>query len=190
MSMKLRIPFAVCFLFSVVACAGKRNHRRMDREESAQPSMSREVAAQKIASLNPRYAFEWPLREPVLVNFYGWRHRRMHEGVDLRAFTGTPVYAAAGGEVIYAGRSLRSYGKMVTVRHPGGWNTVYAHLSKMSVKVGDVIHQGDVIAISGNTGRSRGPHLHFELRKGSDPVDPVLYLPPPLSPSSLLTRSF
>ena len=101
----------------------------------------------------------------------------MHEGVDLRASTGTPIYSAANGSVIYAGRKLRGYGRMVALSHEGDWSTVYAHLSKIKVKVSDTIKKGQLIGFSGNTGRSRGPHLHFEVRKGADPLDPLIFMP-------------
>lgn len=186
MGMKTRFFIFQLSLLSVVACAGK-SHRKHEVVESGIPTMDRDTAMEKIAAVSPSN-FVWPLQENVLVNYYGWRHRRMHEGVDIRAFTGTPVFAAAEGEVIFSGRS-KGYGKMIAVRHHGGWNTIYAHLSKLSARAGDRIKQGELIGASGNTGRSRGPHLHFELRKGSDPVDPVVYLPA-LQSRGLITRSF
>lgn len=125
----------------------------------------------------PHVGFEWPLENPTVINFYGWRRRRMHEGIDLRARKGTPIFAAAPGQVIYAGRRLRGYGKLVVLDHGQHWSSVYAHCSKIEVKVGEWVAGGDEIALSGRTGRASGPHLHFEIRKGSDPLDPLLLLP-------------
>jgi murein DD-endopeptidase MepM/ murein hydrolase activator NlpD len=111
-------------------------------------------------------------RHPVL----GFSRR--HEGVDFAAPTGTPVYAAADG-VVASARSERGYGRTVRLRHPGGTETVYAHLSRFSrgLKVGDRVRQGDVIAAVGSTGMSTGPHLHYEIRiagKAQDPARAVL----------------
>jgi len=121
--------------------------------------------------------FAWPVRQPVLSAFFGWRGRRMHEGLDLRADVGTEVVATAGGKVLYVGRRLRSYGLIVVIDHGEGWSSVYAHLSRSLVKENDMIHQGQFIALSGRSGRVSGPHLHFEIRKGADPLDPLLHLP-------------
>lgn len=101
----------------------------------------------------------------------------MHEGVDLKASTGTSVFAAADGEVNYVGRGVRNYGKMVVLKHAGSWSSIYAHLSSFKVKVGEQVSQGQLIAGSGRTGKVSGPHLHFEIRTNADPVDPVLFLP-------------
>jgi murein DD-endopeptidase MepM/ murein hydrolase activator NlpD len=124
--------------------------------------------------------FQWPLENPVFNEHFGWRKGRLHEGVDLKAVVGTPVYAAAEGKVVYAGaRWKKSYGKMVIIEHIGGWSTLYAHLSKIHVRANQKVGQGFMIAHSGATGRVSGPHLHLELRKGADPVDPVLFFPYP-----------
>lgn len=130
---------------------------------------------------------QWPLKEPVITEYFGWRKKsrrrsktnlRMHDGVDLKAYKNTPVYAAADGEVIYAARRVRSYGKMIVLDCGNGWSTVYAHLNDYKVKVGQSVKRGDLIALSGRTGRATGPHLHFEIRRAADPLDPLLFLPP------------
>ncbi|MBS1984843.1 MAG: M23 family metallopeptidase [Bdellovibrionales bacterium] len=121
-------------------------------------------------------AFRWPLQSPVVIQFYGWRKKRLHEGLDLRASVGTPVFASAAGNVIHAGR-MKGYGLMVVVDHGLGWSTIYAHLSKVMAKLGQRVDVGQQLGRSGRTGRVQGPHLHFEIRKGSDPLDPVLLLP-------------
>jgi murein DD-endopeptidase MepM/ murein hydrolase activator NlpD len=106
----------------------------------------------------------------------------MHEGVDLRAPTGTPVLASAAGEIIHAGRGLKGYGRLAVVDHGGGWTSVYAHLSRVDVRVGDHVTRGEKLGLSGRSGRSQGPHLHFEIRKGADPLDPLLFLPQAKAP--------
>ena len=95
----------------------------------------------------------------------------MHTGVDIRCSSGTPVHAAAGGEVAFAGR-LGGYGNCVILNHGGGLATVYGHCSSLIVSEGQTIRQGQVIAYSGSTGFSTGPHLHFEVRRNGTPVSP------------------
>ncbi len=103
------------------------------------------------------------------------RWGRMHEGIDIAVPTGTPVVAAAAGTVIYAG-VLGGYGNLVVVDHGNGLATAYAHNSAYASSVGQVVAQGTVIAYSGNTGNSSGPHVHFEVRVGGTAVDPLGYL--------------
>ena len=99
----------------------------------------------------------------------------MHEGVDLAVGTGTPVGAAAAGTVIYAGW-LGGYGNLVVIDHGGGLSTAYAHNSSITVSVGTRVGSGTVVALSGNTGNSSGPHVHFEVRVNGAAVDPLGYL--------------
>src|SRR5690606_36493243 len=101
---------------------------------------------------------------------------RPHEGVDIAVPQGTPVRAVEAGRVTYADWA-GSYGILVTIDHGGGVETRYAHNSRVSVNVGDWVEEGDEVARSGSTGRSTGPHVHFELRVGGDAVDPLPWLP-------------
>lgn len=101
--------------------------------------------------------------------------QRMHAGIDLPVPVGTPVYAAEGGTVTHAGYR-KGYGPTVDIAHQRGWKTRYAHLSKLQVKVGETVEKGQQVARSGNIGRSTGPHLHFELRDGNRPVDPLPHI--------------
>lgn len=98
-----------------------------------------------------------------------------HKGIDLATPTGTAVMASSGGTVVQAGWQS-SYGYVVYINHPDGKQTRYAHLSKVLVSVGQKVKQGQKIALSGNTGRSTGPHLHFELRVNGSPVNPYNYI--------------
>jgi murein DD-endopeptidase MepM/ murein hydrolase activator NlpD len=108
---------------------------------------------------------------------FGWRNdpidgrKRFHAGTDLRLAYGQDVRVAAGGVVSFAGEK-GGYGTSVTVRHADGLETRYAHLSSLDVREGDTVAAGQVIARSGNTGRTTGPHLHFEVRQHGRPVDP------------------
>lgn len=119
----------------------------------------------------------WPVGDPRLSSPFGARGGRPHEGIDLHAPTGTPVLAADSGEVIYAGNTLRGYGNMVVLRHAPDLLTVYAHNSVLLVKPGERVASGQRLALSGQSGRATAPHVHFEVRQGEIPRDPLLFLP-------------
>ena len=118
--------------------------------------------------------FTWPVNGP-LTSGYGPRWGRMHEGIDVAGSSGTPIAAAAGGTVILAGPQ-GGYGNLVVVDHGGGLSTAYAHLSSISVGVGQAVGQGAVVGGMGTTGHSTGVHLHFEVRVNGAAVDPLGYL--------------
>ncbi len=126
-----------------------------------------------------------PLRVPLVVTSkYGYRPHpvtgryQFHKGIDFRAVTGTRVYASKGGRVIFAGRK-GGYGKIVGIEHEGNFTTWYGHLSRIRVKRGQTVNQGKVIGLSGNTGISTGPHLHFEIRYKGRSEKPTKHLPIP-----------
>jgi murein DD-endopeptidase MepM/ murein hydrolase activator NlpD len=125
-------------------------------------------------------ALRWPLVQPRLSSAFGPRAGRPqpHEGIDLAAPLGTPILAAEAGQVVYAGNEVRGYGNMVVLQHAGGILTVYAHTSVMLVRTGDRIDGGQEIARVGQSGRATAPHLHFEVRRGQVPQDPLRFLPP------------
>ncbi len=120
--------------------------------------------------------FKLPLQAPMS-SVYGIRRdpfshqRRFHKGIDLAAPAGTEVRAAKGGEVQFAGYE-RGYGNSVILRHPEGFQTRYAHLGATQVKAGDVVADEQVLGVVGSTGHTTGPHLHFEVIRNGEPVDP------------------
>jgi len=118
----------------------------------------------------------WPVKG-IVTSKFGRRGSRMHDGIDIGAKEGTPVYAAASGEVVYADSRLSGYGKLIIIRHAKNLFTAYGHNSRMLVRKGKHVHAGDLISRIGHTGRASGPHLHFEVRQGSTPVNPIAYLP-------------
>lgn len=119
----------------------------------------------------------WPTRG-TLTSGYGPRWGRMHRGIDIAAPTGTPIHASAAGEVVSAGWNSGGYGNLVEIRHPDGSLTRYAHNSRVLVRKGDRVTQGQQIALMGSTGYSTGPHLHFELHPaGRGAVNPMAFLP-------------
>jgi murein DD-endopeptidase MepM/ murein hydrolase activator NlpD len=116
----------------------------------------------------------WPVSGPVTSGF-GMRWGRMHEGIDIGAASGTPIHAAAGGTVIYAGW-LGGYGNLVVIDHHNSLATAYGHQSAIATGVGASVSQGQVIGYVGCTGHCFGSHLHFEVRVNGAPVDPLAYL--------------
>lgn len=108
-------------------------------------------------------------------SYYGERWNRMHKGVDIAAPIGTPIKAAEGGEITFSG-TKGGFGKCIIVKHKNGYETVYGHISKLIGKTGDKVNKGEVIAEVGNTGRSTGPHLHFEVKVNGKNTDPMNYL--------------
>jgi murein DD-endopeptidase MepM/ murein hydrolase activator NlpD len=106
-------------------------------------------------------------------DLFGPRGNRFHTGLDFSAASGTPVVAAASGRVTFAGRSTGGWGNLVTIAHPGGTRTLYAHLLRVGVRVGQRVEAGNRIGRVGSSGRSTGPHLHFEVRLRGAAVDPL-----------------
>jgi murein DD-endopeptidase MepM/ murein hydrolase activator NlpD len=116
-----------------------------------------------------------PLPGAVVSSAYGSRSGGFHRGIDYAKKSGSDIKAADGGTVTYAGW-YGQYGYMVEINHGGGWTTIYAHCSKLSVKSGDKVYQGQKIAAVGSTGLSTGPHLHFEVRKYKVAQNPAKYV--------------
>ena len=137
-------------------------------------------AAQAASSYSPPSSapsasgFIWPVNGPV-VSPFGMRWGRMHTGIDIGVSYGTPIHAAASGQVIYAGW-MEGYGNLVFIDHGRGISTGYAHQSGIAVSNGQSVTQGQVIGYVGCTGHCFGPHLHFEVRVNGTPVDPLGYL--------------
>ena len=119
----------------------------------------------------------WPVAKPVVSSKFGHRWGRNHEGIDLAAPLGVAVFAADDGVVIYADNLLSGYGNMVILEHNGGLLTAYAHNSVLLVQKADRVRRGQMIARVGQSGRATAPHLHFEVRVGEKPRDPMLFLP-------------
>jgi murein DD-endopeptidase MepM/ murein hydrolase activator NlpD len=116
--------------------------------------------------------YDWPVEAGVVSSEFGRRFGRLHKGIDVAADIGEPIHAIADGYVIYAGNKIEGYGNIVVLRHDESTLTLYAHNSRLKVKTGQEVKQGQVIALLGNTGRSTGPHSHFEIRREEKPVNP------------------
>lgn len=119
--------------------------------------------------------FEWPVPGTVMSPF-GIRHGRRHDGIDIKAPTGTPIRVADAGTVVYAG-TMRGYGNLMLVRHKDNFFTAYAHNKKNGVRAGQKVKRGEVIGTVGRTGRATGAHLHFEIRQGEKARNPLFFLP-------------
>lgn len=121
--------------------------------------------------------FRWPVRGRIISDFGAKPGGGRNEGVNLAVPEGTAVHAADAGTVIYSGNELKGYGNLILVRHSDGWVSAYAHNSELKVKRGDSVRRGDVVALAGATGSVSQPQVHFELRQGNKPVDPLKHLP-------------
>ncbi len=126
----------------------------------------------------PSTTWIWPTKG-VFTSGYGWRWGRMHKGIDVANNVGTPIMAAKEGQVSFAGWHDGGYGYLVEIAHPDGSRSLYAHNSRILVNKGEEVAQGQVISQMGSTGRSTGPHLHFEIHPpGKGAMNPLKVLPP------------
>jgi murein DD-endopeptidase MepM/ murein hydrolase activator NlpD len=138
------------------------------------PAIEAPVKATEATGALP--TFRWPVRGKVITSYGAKTNGKANDGINLAVPEGTPVKAAEDGVVAYSGNELKGYGNLVLVRHSNGYVTAYAHASELLVKRGDTIKRGQIIAKSGQSGEVGSPQLHFEIRKGSTPVDPLQFL--------------
>src|SRR3984885_1740506 len=138
------------------------------------PAAETSVKASEATGALP--TFRWPVRGKVITAYGAKANGKSNDGINLAVPEGTPVKAAEDGVVAYSGNELKGYGNLVLVRHSNGYVTAYAHASELLVKRGDTIKRGQIIAKSGQSGEVGSPQLHFEIRKGSNPVDPLQFL--------------
>jgi murein DD-endopeptidase MepM/ murein hydrolase activator NlpD len=140
----------------------------------ADKPVSRSVVASDVQHGSGRFA--WPVTGPVISAFGSVGNGEKNDGINIAATAGTPIHAAAAGTVTYAGNELKGYGNLVLIQHDDGYVTAYAHAQSISVGRGDRVEKGQVIGLSGATGDVDRPQLHFEIRKGVQPVNPRLLL--------------
>jgi len=155
--------------------SGVRDSRPDPRFSRMKPGTIRRRGRKAVAR-HTKVRLQWPVQGRV-TSYFGMRHRRMHDGIDISARIGTPIHAAASGEVVYSDHRLSGYGRLIIIRHSRDLFTAYAHNQRNLVRKGDRVQAGTVIARSGRSGNTNGPHLHFEVRRGETPVDPIAYLP-------------
>lgn len=124
--------------------------------------------------------FAWPVPgRSAISSEFGSRRGKNHDGIDIPAPTGTQIVASEAGRVIYSGSGISGYGNLTIIGHKDRYFTVYAHADKNLMKKGVMVKRGQVIAYVGNTGKSSGPHLHFEIRKKSSPQNPMAFISRP-----------
>jgi murein DD-endopeptidase MepM/ murein hydrolase activator NlpD len=162
----------------VVATAQPQSARLVQPAANVEaPAPAAEPAAVKPSETTSSLpTFRWPARGKVITGYGAKTNGKSNDGINLAVPEGTPVKAAEDGVVAYSGNELKGYGNLVLVRHSNGYVTAYAHASELLVKRGDTIKRGQVIAKSGQSGEVSSPQLHFEIRKGSSPVDPLQFL--------------
>lgn len=158
----------------------EESERQLERESIKLIYKITELSGSKLDNPDATGSFTYPVKARITSPYGPRRHpifgvRSMHSGIDLAAPRGTSIKASEGGLVIYAGW-YGGYGRVVIVDHSKGYTTLYAHLDKIDVKVGERIKQGKVVGREGATGYATGPHLHFEVRSKGKPQNPTLYL--------------
>ena len=121
-------------------------------------------------------SFRWPVRGRVIGSYGARTNGKQNDGINVAVPEGTPIKAAEDGVVTYAGNELKGYGNLVLVRHSNGYVTAYAHASELAVKRGETIKRGQTLGKAGQTGDVSSPQVHFEIRQGSNPVDPTKFL--------------
>ena len=149
---------------------------RLAQATTTPAELSAETPVKATEATGALPTFRWPVRGKVITSYGAKTNGKANEGINLSVPEGTPVRAAEDGVVDYSGNELKSYGNLVLVRHSNGYVTAYAHASEVLVKRGDAIKRGQIIAKSGQSGEVGSPQLHFEIRKGSSPVDPLQFL--------------
>ncbi len=123
------------------------------------------------------FQLEWPVQQIRISQNFRPLRNPSHDGVDLTEYRGAPILAAHPGRVIYRGSQFHGYGRMIIIEYDDTWATLYAHLTKIMVKEGQIVKAKQQIGTMGRTGRATGTHLHFELMNKRSPVDPIKYLP-------------
>ncbi len=127
---------------------------------------------------NGKNNFIWPVKGKLINRFGKDNNGYVNDGINILTKFGDSIVSVENGEVIYVGKNVRGFGNLLMIRHFDGWVSAYAHNSKIFVKKGDVVDKGQKIAHSGSSGLVKVPQLHFELRKGIKPVNPIKLLPP------------
>lgn len=150
---------------------------RASAPQQAKPKTRSQAPARKTTSSSTAAGtFTWPVQGRIISDF-GPKENGLHnDGLNIAAPLGTSVRAANDGTVVYVGNALESFGNLVIVRHSNGWVTAYAHLDKVRVQRGQAITQNNILGTVGSTGRVDAPQLHFEIRRGSEALNPQKYL--------------
>ena len=146
------------------------------QDDPVQTASLQPQTLEKAATEARELSFRWPVRGRVIAAFGKQASGQQNDGINLSVPEGASVKSAEDGEVVYAGNEVKGYGNLVLVKHADNWVSAYAHNSELLVQQGDSVKRGQVIARAGQTGSVTSPQLHFELRKGATPVDPMPHL--------------
>lgn len=178
-----RVFLSLFFLPCLMSCAtpfqSPLSENAFAKKQSTDPQVV-DTQANEVKRLDSEITFVWPLKDGRVTQEYRNKKgkRRGHKGIDIAAPKGTNVFAAHDGIVIYAGRKFRGFGKFIILESDDGrWGSFYSHLLKIRVKQGRRVKQGQVIGNVGRTGRATGYHLHFEIRRDKEPINPLEVLP-------------
>jgi murein DD-endopeptidase MepM/ murein hydrolase activator NlpD len=152
------------------------SHQPTETAAIAGPATDAPTTSNPVRAGNASLSFRWPAKGRIIAGFGPKTNGQSNDGINIALPEGTPIKAAEDGVVAYAGNELKGYGNLVLVRHADGYVTAYAHAKELLVKRGDPIKRGQTIARSGQTGNIDAPQLHFEIRKGPAPIDPMPHL--------------
>jgi murein DD-endopeptidase MepM/ murein hydrolase activator NlpD len=152
------------------------SHQPAETAAIASPATDAPATTNPVRAGNGSLSFRWPAKGRIIAGFGPKTNGQSNDGINIALPEGTPIKAAEDGVVAYAGNELKGYGNLVLVRHADGFVTAYAHAKELLVKRGDPIKRGQTIARSGQTGNVDAPQLHFEIRKGPAPIDPMPHL--------------
>ncbi len=169
-------PVSVPPATRVAAITDSQQKARLAQTSNVEEAPAAETPAKAAEATGALPTFRWPVRGKVIAGYGAKTNGKSNDGINLAVPEGTPVKAAEDGVVAYSGNELKGYGNLVLVRHANGYVTAYAHASELLVKRGDTVKRGQIIAKSGQSGEVGSPQLHFEIRKGSNPVDPLQFL--------------
>lgn len=166
----------VCALLVGVGCTSGFKRRASYHRGYSREGLTVRGQSHKRPPVSGEGMFVWPLDDFTFMSGFGIRRGRRHDGIDLAAKSGTSIKAAADGKVVFSGR-MRGYGNLILLKHDHDYFTAYAHNRKNMVNKGKSVRQGEVVAQVGRTGRATGNHVHFEIRRGQDAMDPLNFLP-------------
>lgn len=155
---------------STKAASSTQNRRYSSKYTNTTTNKSTKVSKYR------KTKFSWPVRGTIVSKYGTIGKGRANDGINIKAARGATVKAADKGSVAYAGNELKGFGNLILIKHDDGWITAYAHNDKLLVKKGQRVTRGEKIATVGSTGGVNTPQLHFEIRSGKNPVNPVLYL--------------
>lgn len=176
LAMRILLAFAIA---AALSCGHFQSPSYVSQGEFSTPGeyMSSDRVRRPVRpAIRGPFQLQWPVTNPRISRGFNLGGRDRHTGLDLHGQKNEPIYAAHDGLVIYAGQQFSGYGKMIILEYDQNWASLYGHLNRFRVETGQEVRAGQIIGSMGNTGRSTGVHLHFEVLKSKLPVDPLSLL--------------